>query len=489
MSDDHKKQAVCVKSERKSGTKRIAGDDESGKENACSRLVLRPSLSAKATAIKVDSGTHDWSTVSYIFGDDICGTTSVYIEIPAEGLLAIKEESAGSETTDDSAIDESSLATQEPTNKRTRRQKYAPQKTESSSSNGTDSVATCPAGIPAAPVVTPDVKKELIRTVQIEQRNTHRLYGHRFLLLRHGKAGIAKLGGNHQETDPYPAKGNHNVWDKAGNLRPDYPLPKQINPADLADYIADADTTMFDFKYLCFNDLWQPSAPQYAAQPSAAVDYFPEVLQEYGLAVPTFVRRSRTSKSARGGGKLLGWEYVGNYKAVKTCNDDGSSFSYWESAYNLSEATKGMIANKVLKSSKAAKGDAYGREQLDEWRQTLTDELLIDLTPAGPQHMIERRQPTEDERKDKRPPLAARARALGFKPEMSDEALSKLMVELDEYHKRISIKFVEYDERIYEYCKEGKTNKTRAGKQIRLGDAGESAKAIDWYNFHDQQVT
>jgi hypothetical protein len=144
----------------------------------------------------------------------------------------------------------------------------------------------------------------------------------------------------------------------------------------------------------------------------------------------------------------------------------------------------------VLKSSKAAKGDAYGREQLGKWRQTLTNELLIDLTPAGPHHMIERRQPTEDERKDKRTPLAARARALEFKPEMSDEALSKLMVELDEYHKRISINFVEYDERIYEYCKEGKTNKTRAGKQIRLGDnEGESAKAIDWYNFHDQQVT
>mmetsp|Transcript_8566 Transcript_8566/g.14232 ORF Transcript_8566/g.14232 Transcript_8566/m.14232 type:complete len:476 (+) Transcript_8566:118-1545(+) len=473
------------------GTKRKTSDDKGSEENARSRLAPSLSLEVEATGINMNSTNDNLYETSQTIDDGICGTHTVLIDNPVGMLLSIKKEegSDGSETTEDSKIDESSLATQEPMDKPTRRQYYAPQNVQSTPLDDTASVDTIPVDTPAAPVITPEVKKELIRTVQIEQRNTYRLYGDRFLLLRHGKKGIAKLGGNHQETNPYPAKGNPNIWDEGHNLRPYYPLPKHINPAAFAAYSADDDMNMIDFMYLCFNDIWQPSAPQYAAQPSAAVDYFPDFHQENALALPIFVRRSRTSKAARGSGKLLGWEYVGNYKAVKTCNDDGSSFSYWESAYNLSEATKAMIAMKVFNSSKSIKNNSYGRMELNKWRKKLTNEIRIDPTPAGLQHMIEMRQPTEGERKNKRPPLAARARALGFMPKMPDEALSKLLVELDEYHERISMKFVEYDERIYEYCKMGKTNKTRAGKQIRPGDAGESAKAIDWYNFHDQQVT
>ena len=126
----------------------------------------------------------------------------------------------------------------------------------------------------------------------------------------------------------------------------------------------------------------------------------------------------------------------------------------------------------------------YGRDRLVRWRSRLIDELEKDSSPAAaPQCLIERHFPTEMEIKKKLPSLAARARALGFQPNMNNCELSKLLVELDEFHGQILITFVEYDERIYEYCKEVKTYKRKNCRGKPRGKDEEPAKAMDWYNF------
>lgn len=338
--------------------------------------------------------------------------------------------------------------------------------------------------------IPPEIKNELIRRDRLQSRNHHRVYGDRHLLRRHGADGIGKLGGGQQDTNPLPMKWHRNIWDRQRKRLPDYPFPKHIvaseNGIADSDDIIDQEPNMEDFRYLCFSDLWQPNAPQYAAQPYAAVDYVSDYLRKNNLAFPIFLRRSLTSRHAKSGGQLLGWEYVGNYRAIENFDDDnGDEFSYWESAFNFSQASKNMIAKKIFESSK---GDGYGRHTLDTWREKLSNALRDDKSPAAPQYFIDQRQPTEDEVKDKRATLAARARALGFKNNIGDEALSKLLVQVDEFHGQRTIKFVEYDERVYNYCKAGKTNRAGRGKMVKSA-ADRSAKAIDWYNFHDQQVT
>ena len=98
--------------------------------------------------------------------------------------------------------------------------------------------------------------------------------------------------------------------------------------------------------------------------------------------------------------------------------------------------------------------------------------------------MKEKREPTEDEIRAKRPSIAARAQALNFSPTMSDKALVDLLVNLDEYYILIAIQFVEYDERIYEYCKGRKTNKDRLGRSNKK----QPAKAGNWYDFAEQHM-
>lgn len=97
--------------------------------------------------------------------------------------------------------------------------------------------------------------------------------------------------------------------------------------------------------------------------------------------------------------------------------------------------------------------------------------------------MDEGRSPTEEEKKVGQYPLAARARALGYKSGISDEKLASVMVRLDEYYALKPIKFVQYQEAIYDYVKGGKTNKNAKGKELCPGDL--PARASDWYAFLD----
>ena len=314
-------------------------------------------------------------------------------------------------------------------------------------------------------ILPPAVKKERMRKDRIKKMDQHRKYGDRYLLGRHDSLGILRLGGGSQQTDPSPRAWHDHIWDDRRNLVPGYPLPRKFNPEDFD--ISDPKPDMNVFMYLCYSNLWQPNAPQYAGQPFAAVDYVPYfVFDDPDFSFPVFVRRSRLKKTSISDGKLLGWEYCGNYQIVTDAVDDIDFF--YESAANFSIASKKKMAQKICASAKSPNG--YGRVCLVNWRTKLNKALENDDSPAGPLYMVESRAPTEDESLEKRPTIAARARALGYdKRSMPDESLADILMELDEFHEQTAIKFAEYDERIYDYCKGG-----------RVG-----VKAQEWYNFYD----
>ena len=280
-------------------------------------------------------------------------------------------------------------------------------------------------------------------------REKDRQYGDRFLLARQDARGIMRLGGNGQETFPHPCPGHSRLSELGA------------------------------FPVACYSDLWQPNGPQYAGQCTAAVDGTPNSPINEKFSV--FMRRSLTSRAfdSTTKGKLLGWEYCGDY-VVEEANEANGSL--WEREHNFPPVSKCEIAKKMLSSSKTKVG--YGRHRLDYWRKRLEEALNQDASPSGPQYLIENRVPTEAEMATVFS-MAARARALGFSKGMSDEDLSKLIVRIDEFHKQIIIRFVEYNEAVYDYVKRGLTDKGPDGK-LRKG--GPAAKAQDWYDYFDGQV-
>jgi hypothetical protein len=285
----------------------------------------------------------------------------------------------------------------------------------------------------------------------IKFSKSKRQYGHKLLLGRHHEKGIARLGGGRQETFPKPRK--------------KHPRLKDLGK----------------FNCLCFNDLWQAdAAPLYAGQLDACVNYVPEDNMKTKAEFALFMRRSLTGfgVDVKTAGLLLGWEYCGNYVYAGDVEID----SFWVRATGFSPVAKGLQAKKILKSSKSA--DGYGRLILDEWRARLTTELEQDPSPSGPQWMVERRLPTFDETKECTAPLAARARALDFTEDMSDKLLAELIVEIDEHHTLHPIRFVRYDETIYEYCKGGCTDKDANGKATN----GPPATAQAWYAYLDTLI-
>ena len=66
---------------------------------------------------------------------------------------------------------------------------------------------------------------------------------------------------------------------------------------------------------------------------------------------------------------------------------------------------------------------------------------------------------------------------------MSDVDLIHLLVEIDEFHEFRIIEFVEYDERIYEWCLAGGAGRTtHDAKGNMVAETGrEPAQAGDWY--------
>jgi len=180
-------------------------------------------------------------------------------------------------------------------------------------------------------------------------------------------------------------------------------------------------------------------------------------------------------------GRLLGWEYVGNYRF----SGDKDIQSVWESADSFSAVSKCLQATKLYKSSRSP--DGYGHYELLMWRDKLEKALENDASEPGPKWLVEGRSPTYEERKEKMASLAARGRALGFHENISNEGLAKLIVELDEWHELFPIKFVRYDEKIYDYVKDGHTDKDANGK--KCADGANPATAQAWYDFLDQLIS
>ena len=301
------------------------------------------------------------------------------------------------------------------------------------------------------------VKDEICRQkIASERKGLYRKYGDRFLLHRHHKMGIARLGGYTQSTFAYPAAKNPVLKD------PNYPKPKSVIDAGGA-YTYNGD----DYTYLACDTSWQPNGPMYAGQKTAALSVCNYSEQPF----PLFMKRTRTGAHNKAQGALLGWEYVGNYKGVP----EQDALPFWESAKNLTEGSKNQIAKKVLQSS------GYGRKSLTCWRNHLMDAIQEDKNVS-----VEPQQPPTDPPPP--PTLSQRALALGFRPEMSDTDLAAVMVRLDEFHGQSVIEFVSYDERIYNYCSGGKTSRTKKGGMIQNNGSDTPATANDWYDFAEQNM-
>ena len=171
----------------------------------------------------------------------------------------------------------------------------------------------------------------------------------------------------------------------------------------------------------------------------------------------------------------------GNIAEITLIDDDDDDIEMMgTSALSFSPVTKRKIAANTLAS---ARNNGYGRRRLDYWRKRLQKATKEDRSPPGPNWMVEKRWPTDEERKEGQYPIAARARALGYRSGISDELLCEIMLNLDEYFTLVPIKFKRYQQEVYDYVKEGKTNKDPMGKIIR--DGRTPALASDWYDFLD----
>ena len=163
----------------------------------------------------------------------------------------------------------------------------------------------------------------------------------------------------------------------------------------------------------------------------------------------------------------------------------------YTSAYTIDRRHRDEIVRHILKSLKFP--DAVWHKELSWWRQKFTYYLENDPSPAAdaPIWFREDRKPTIaeldnwKEMGNKKKSMAARARVVGYHSEMSDKDLVEALVRFDEFHSSEALRFVEYDERVYNYVKAGETNFNAAGK--RRADGEPCAKASDWYAYYDQK--
>lgn len=99
--------------------------------------------------------------------------------------------------------------------------------------------------------------------------------------------------------------------------------------------------------------------------------------------------------------------------------------------------------------------------RMEHWRMRFTKALNAyedhseDNREDPPEWTVEGRRPTEDETGGRVPWEEARLYALGFHPTISGPELARIMVNIDEFHMQIPIKFVDYSEVVYNYAKAG----------------------------------
>lgn len=276
---------------------------------------------------------------------------------------------------------------------------------------------------------------------------TDRIYGDRVLLDRQTKSkGMMKLGAGNTKMVMFPKK-NHphreERFEKIGKL---------VAVAYSEDFNVDA--------------------PKYAGQRTASVRMLPHEKEtdlnlDPHCVFSVFIKRTKS-------GKPLGWEYCGDYQGADL------EVEAWRSAHSVPERKKKNMAKVTLRKN-------WGKKRIDEWRKKITEALQKDNSPASmaPMWFREKRVPTKEELKNYEPvPLAARARALGFRKDMTDEEFVKILYEFDELHIIRPIKFIEYREEVYDYVKDGPTNRNASGDKRKDGER--RAIASDWYDYIDQ---
>jgi len=70
--------------------------------------------------------------------------------------------------------------------------------------------------------------------------------------------------------------------------------------------------------------------------------------------------------------------------------------------------------------------------------------------------------------------------------ELSNICIAKRLVYFDDFYGSYSIKFVRYDEDMYNFCKEGETTKNKSNRKRHPEEP--CAKADDWNAIFDQMM-
>mmetsp|Transcript_4873 Transcript_4873/g.12229 ORF Transcript_4873/g.12229 Transcript_4873/m.12229 type:complete len:212 (+) Transcript_4873:1210-1845(+) len=187
----------------------------------------------------------------------------------------------------------------------------------------------------------------------------------------------------------------------------------------------------------------------------------------------------------------LGWEYCGEYMLL----DDLKGTT---AAYCISVRNKKFILQDINKSLSRLNG--YWKDGIQYWRDKIRVTCENDSSRAGPARLIRlaNKEPEPDdggrereERLDResreKATSAAKARALGLDDEgLSHTEFARRLMDYDDFFGSYAIKFVRYDESMYDFVKDGMTTKNMRNK--RRAEDEPCAKASDWYNIMDQQL-
>lgn len=156
-------------------------------------------------------------------------------------------------------------------------------------------------------------------------------------------------------------------------------------------------------------------------------------------------------------GKGLGWEYVGEYIAI----DHGIDGMYLSPT---AQRDKDFVINNLKFNLKSP--CSWVHKSVARDRSKIKEVLM--------------HQPDSGE--------AAELRSLGLDNEhLSDYEFVEKVVYWQGFLPHKSVKFVRYDEKMYEFVSDGFTTRDKDGK-IRNVSGKPPAKASDWYNELDQRV-
>mmetsp|Transcript_20299 Transcript_20299/g.40774 ORF Transcript_20299/g.40774 Transcript_20299/m.40774 type:complete len:174 (-) Transcript_20299:1113-1634(-) len=154
-------------------------------------------------------------------------------------------------------------------------------------------------------------------------------------------------------------------------------------------------------------------------------------------------------------------------------------------------------------------GSGKWNESISWWKTELKNLCTSDKRPAGPTRLKrlavalgfkewsnidpdpmdtgKERQDREEKEIREKASSAAKARALGLDDEeLSNICIAKRLVYFDDFYESYSIKFVRYDEDMYNFCKEGETTKNKSNRKRHPEEP--CAKADDWYAIFDQMM-